>query len=735
MKALDPKYVRIFKEELKHRYPKIKDLSSLNERTEDEWLLFLYAYYDIFNTDLSDGIDLINGSVYDIKKTFKITGLYTSTDTTATTTEFQSVEENDQNGIDVILVFSPKKDMSFPDILNEICSLASTGETFITQDIRGQATGRQHPIFNRLHALNYSSDTQFTIKIVTDLILTQKEKNKVLKAIKDKKIEARVIFGDEVEYVIEEIENPRENVETSVVAIEDSSHIVVHEKSIITNISALSIQTLYQNHGYRGLFSQNLRYYVRKANVDDAIVNTILTAPQRFWYYNNGLIIVCKKYEFLPSNQIKLYNFSIVNGGQTTKQIGETEFGKDFYVPCKIVCCEGMNDDDYLDFVSSVAEASNTQKPINATDLIANKPEQRALKKQLNEAGIFCLVKRGEKMNKKLYPQRWQRTSNVEIAQLLLSFLYQCPGVARNNKDKVISNKQRYAQIFGVEYDSLFLKDLLRIPWVFAECWDPSGETQDYMTLSKNALMFITATIGLLFKLYTHNDEILSQLNTAQSTQQQKSICSYSDINHKIFNAKTNDEFEIKIRKLFKFVMRKFIYPGCAEYLKDTPNGNTSNFTKTDKQYETKVLNGITAYYSNGVPEEDMELLNDVFYSATMHDRNKDHQLRAAGEGNRPSPKESQTTVEDDNYIAFESSINEAFENLGIPSSGMKTILKALVKTKPTTASGVKKCRLNENFIKKRLEKAKRTLTPEEQNELLKKVIQIVLTTIKSIYA
>lgn len=228
------------------------------------------------------------------------------------------------------------------------------------------------------------------------------------------------------------------------------------------NISAKSLKSLYELYGYRGLFSQNLRYYVKSAKVDENIIESMQEHPDNFWYFNNGIILICEDY-LISETSIILRKFSIINGGQTTKLIGETEFNKDFFLQCKIIKNKYLDEDERLEFISDVAEASNTQKPIKNKDLIANRIEQRLLKKQMANEGVYCQIKRGEKINKKLYPNAWQNTTNEELGQFLLSFVYQKPGTARGSKQSICGNKERYALLFGKTYNSKFLCDLLKI--------------------------------------------------------------------------------------------------------------------------------------------------------------------------------------------------------------------------------------------------------------------------------
>src|SRR5574344_896160 len=123
----------------------------------------------------------------------------------------------------------------------------------------------------------------------------------------------------------------------------------------------------------------NLRYYTKNQGIDDKIEDSIYFHPNDFWYLNNGIIVVCDDYS-VAGNEVKLQNFSIVNGGQTTRMIGEIPFNDDFYLVCKIIKSTFNNSEEKNKFIARVAEASNTQKPIKAKDIIANRVEQRNLK-------------------------------------------------------------------------------------------------------------------------------------------------------------------------------------------------------------------------------------------------------------------------------------------------------------------------------------------------------------------
>ena len=89
---------------------------------------------------------------------------------------------------------------------------------------------------------------------------------------------------------------------------------------------------------------------------------------------NNGIIIACEEF-VIDGDNIKLYNFSIVNGCQTTTLLGKysgRDEGKDFPIACKIIMPSAKSSEDFIKFISEIAEASNSQKAINDRDLKAN---------------------------------------------------------------------------------------------------------------------------------------------------------------------------------------------------------------------------------------------------------------------------------------------------------------------------------------------------------------------------
>lgn len=84
------------------------------------------------------------------------------------------------------------------------------------------------------------------------------------------------------------------------------------------------------DHG-NALFSKNLRVFKYSSDVNDAVQNTLKTDPESFWYFNNGITIVCdtigKGLAGAPMHKLGLFtceNANIVNGAQTVGTIGNS---------------------------------------------------------------------------------------------------------------------------------------------------------------------------------------------------------------------------------------------------------------------------------------------------------------------------------------------------------------------------------------------------------------------------
>ena len=602
----------------------IKEMKSTSIDTDsvtmNEKLLFLYAYYHYCNADNSKFEDVLDGDVFSWDSLDHIAGIYED-------------EEADEKTIDFIISVFTEEEFDFPAVFKQYkeAELAAIAMRERKADIRraiiDSAVKRD---------IVFDSETQIRIKLITNYEPKKvSEKKAILNALRTmrseyEKVTYDISFAYDLEYEILEIENPKEYVDSAEITIDKEGNFTIYgdEESLIANISAQSLKWLYEQYSYRGLFSQNLRYYVKNVKVDENIIDTIVNKGNTFWYYNNGVILICDEYQ-VRGKTIALKRFSIINGGQTTKLIGETDFTVDFYLQCKIIKNKYRNDDDRIDFIADVAEASNTQKPIKGKDLIANKPEQRRLKKQLADVGIYCQIKRGEKVNKKLYPQAWQNTTNEELGQFILSFVYQLPGAARGAKATITGNAERYSLLFSKRYNSYLLADLLRIKMYYKQWANYVKKRGDSSDLFKNGLVgngmfFMTSIIGAVYKIYYH-EEYREYLKHSNITEQKMDVLSQHDISHRIF--KEDIDYKTGLFELFEFCYSHYYRPGYEFFYSFKGKNDYSNFTKINKNYAVYVIKQIEFQMINVITDELRDIFDRIFYSPTKDEYEMDKLL------------------------------------------------------------------------------------------------------------
>ena len=591
--------------------------------SNSERLLYLFAYYHYFNADSSKIIDIVQGNVFEGDSLDGITGIYIDRD-------------SDNADVDLVVAnyVEEEADFDFPGVLKIFKDVENVIFTFAENR---NLCRKNLASFLGNEEYKFSEDRPLKIKLITNFNpKTAAKKRAIINALNNMKpihdyVTYQLSFGYDIEYEILEIESPKEYVDEAAITVDRGDNYVSfgNENSVIVNMSAKSLKSLYELYGYRGLFSQNLRYYVKNVKVDANVIESIQEHPDNFWYFNNGIILICEDYS-IGGNIINLYKFSIINGGQTTKLIGETEFDRDFFLQCKIIKNRYMDEDDRLEFISNVAEASNTQKPIKDKDLIANRIEQRLLKKQMAKAGVYCQIKRGEKVNKKLYPNAWQNTTNEEIGQFLLSFVYQKPGTARGSKQSICGNQERYDLLFGKNYNSGFLCDLLKIKayyklWVTRVKKIDDGYDPYKVGLVNNGMFFMTAIVGVVSKIYYH-PEIIENINESAILEQRLELVSQHDIDHSVF--RNFEKPKEQYFALFEYCYKHFYGPGY-EIFKAVKNGqnNYSNFTKINNNYTAYIFSQIVREYRNGIVGADKIFLDAIFYQASEEDLGRDRCL------------------------------------------------------------------------------------------------------------
>lgn len=498
------------------------------------------------------------------------------------------------------------KNISFDDVMNAMTKMAM----FYKDMASGRFENVNEKVQRRFLSLNSEVGEESRIQFV---FFTSAEQNgirrdRIEKRFRDQFSDSSmydviIMFGQDIEEAIKESESRRPTVENGKINIDETdNYLLYREDAVIVNVSAFSVKLLYAQHG-TNLLARNLRYHVAGRNIDKEISETIKDTPEMFWLKNNGITIICDNF-VIDGKQVKLNNFSIVNGGQTTYMIHKSPYvseHSDFYLPCKIIKTSGSSEDNKTAFSLEIAKATNSQKAIKPIDLKANSPEQVRFSQAMRDVGVFYQTKRGEKIPS-AFKQSYLNTDLGEIGKLCLSAIFQMPGTSRN-KPSTLYNDKYYDLIFKGNQSQIasICKELLYIDYyfrnIFLDKFDLENRNEpnstDRITFAHNSRTICTAFVVIASRYHQKNiddDDLQVIFNASKSDVVDNRVFdSLKDLNgfnhilpNELFKNKT--DYEFYLNKLFLLILNSGIT--CYSIATMYEEGlNASNYLKKDKNY------------------------------------------------------------------------------------------------------------------------------------------------------
>lgn len=232
-------------------------------------------------------------------------------------------------------------------------------------------------------------------------------------------------------------------------------------ESWIFTVSGQDIGEMYLKVG-RKLFARNIRGYLGDTDINDAMQETIKNEPNNFWYYNNGITIVCDeaRREMQSGEDVLIIEGAqVINGQQTTRTLSKEKGSSDTNVLVKVIKIpRNPNDDmEYDQLVNSIVRATNWQNYISPSDLVSNDFIQVYLEKEFRKRGYQYIRKRMSKSEAK------REISNVtlkqikkdELAQAVAACLFD-PALLRKGKENLFEDPY-YKIIFKPRDISFYL--------------------------------------------------------------------------------------------------------------------------------------------------------------------------------------------------------------------------------------------------------------------------------------
>jgi len=241
-------------------------------------------------------------------------------------------------------------------------------------------------------------------------------------------------------------------------------------ESWVFSMSAKDVGEMFRKAGIR-LFARNVRGYLGENNeINKAMAQTINNEPHNFWYYNNGVTIVCDeaKREIQGGQDVLCVERpQVINGQQTTRTLSEIASPKGSVLVRAIKIPRNDGDyDEYDDLVSSIVRATNWQNAIKPSDLISNDHIQVFLERELRKRGYQYLRKRQTRAEalRILGSQGFYAIKKEEIAQAIAACEFD-PALVRKGKEGLFDERY-YRDIFSSRLISFYLSRWWLMKWV-----------------------------------------------------------------------------------------------------------------------------------------------------------------------------------------------------------------------------------------------------------------------------
>jgi hypothetical protein len=161
-----------------------------------------------------------------------------------------------------------------------------------------------------------------------------------------------------------------------------------------------TLKSWWEKNGRR-LVSANIRHALGATDVNAEIKKTATSEPDNFWYFNNGITLICDEAVKAPakaaSRSAGVFEFkgaSIVNGAQTVSTLGSIDDEvrlAEVRVPIRAIVLK----DAPGNFGQQVTRSNNLQNRIEERDFVSQDSVQERLRKEMSMEGVDYQYIRG----------------------------------------------------------------------------------------------------------------------------------------------------------------------------------------------------------------------------------------------------------------------------------------------------------------------------------------------------
>ncbi|MDQ1015775.1 AIPR family protein [Streptomyces afghaniensis] len=242
------------------------------------------------------------------------------------------------------------------------------------------------------------------------------------------------------------------------VRLEGFGHESMPYQAMYGTMSVPDVAALFTEHR-RGLFARNIRDALDLTDVNVKIRNTLLEHPENFWYFSNGITMLCDSVKPVGASVVPggvgdfhLTGVSVVNGAQTVSAIHkaystDAQKAAKGRVLVRLISLENCPPG----FGDQVTTSTNTQNPIEDRDFKSLDPAQIKLRDDFALLlHLSYVIKRGEPK-----PDREHGCSITEAAEALAATHPNAEFAALAKRDlSALWSDDAYRELFGPSPDA-----------------------------------------------------------------------------------------------------------------------------------------------------------------------------------------------------------------------------------------------------------------------------------------
>lgn len=220
--------------------------------------------------------------------------------------------------------------------------------------------------------------------------------------------------------------------------------------AFVCSVSASEIARIVNEDKEGVIFDLNVRRFLGTRGTVNQEIEKSCTDPEissEFWFLNNGITIVCDKFDPVtdPDNpKIKVSAMQIVNGCQTATTLANMQKKGTLQADVKVLLRIYQTNND--SFVEAIVRATNNQNQITDRDLRSNDKKQLDLQTALKSFNLY-LERKKKQYDKDSSVPKDRVVENEYVGKSFLGIRLKRPSDARSRKYKIWSDL--YDKVFS----------------------------------------------------------------------------------------------------------------------------------------------------------------------------------------------------------------------------------------------------------------------------------------------